>query len=154
MAIAGRRSSGSSTSATVSTASAAASSPAAGQSMPPARRWRARPGRDQTPARQGSAIGRLSQNTQRQPSHSVMAPPHNGPSSAPASEAAAIAPSPSMRRAGVSSSTTIAIATGTTAPPPTAWSARAITSHSNVGATATSALPSMNSTSAAPYTRT
>ena len=100
-------------------------------------------------SRNGSAIGRFAQKTQRQPSHSVMAPPHSGPISAPPSEAAAIAPSPSSRRPRGSSPTTIAIATGTTAPPPTACNARAATSHSKVGATATSALPAMNSASAA-----
>ena len=147
----GRRESGSSASATVNTARAPASSAAPGQSTRP--RTRSRPASHHAPARKGTASGRLSQNTQRQPSASVMTPPQSGPISAPPSEAAAIAPSPISRRAGGSSSTTIAIATGTTAPPPTAWRARAATSHSKPGAAATSALPTTKISSAAEYTR-
>ena len=89
----------------------------------------------------------LSQNIHRQPSSSVTRPPQSGPTSAPASDAAAIAPMPSARRPGGICPTTIAIATGTTAPPPTACRPLATTSHQKSGAAATSALPSMNTPS-------
>ena len=131
----------------VSTASAAAISAAPGQSMLPKRR--SAPALRQTAISTGSAIGRLIQKTQRQPNHSVIAPPQSGPISAPASEAAAIAPRPSRRRCAGSSRITIAIATGTTAPPPTACSARDATSSSKVGESATSALPTMKTAIAA-----
>ena len=62
---------------------------------------------------------------------------------------AAIAPRPNSRRGGGNSSTTMASATGTTPPPPIACSALDTTSTSNVGASATAALPTMNTPSAA-----
>ncbi len=125
MTASGRGSIGSSTRAKVPTVSAATSRVAPPQSMRPLR-FTSLPRVSRQPARRmGSVIGRFAQNTQRQSARSVISPPHSGPRSAPASEAAAMAPRPSARLDGGSSSTTIAMATGTTPPAPTAWMARA-----------------------------
>jgi hypothetical protein len=82
-----------------------------------------------------------------------MPPPHNGPISPPASEAAAIAPSPSARRPGATRAATIAIATGTTAPPPVACTPRAIATIVSPCDSATQADPAQNSSNAAAKTR-
>ena len=96
----------------------------------------------------GKDIGILSQNTHLHESNSVIPPPHTGPSKAPISEDAAINPNPKVRCFVGNIPTTIAIAAGTTAPPPIACITRANSAVSRLEHKATKALPAMNITSA------
>ncbi len=101
----------------------------------------------------GRQSGKLIQKTPRQPSSSAMLPPHSGPSSPPASEAAAMAPRPSTRREGDAVAVTIAIATGTTPPPPIACTPRATEIMVRPSASATQADAAQKRSNAAAKTR-
>ena len=92
--------------------------------------------------------GTLTRNTQRQPTESTSAPPRTGPSAMLIPTIAPHTPiAPARSRGSSNTLRMIDSATGLSIDPPIAWSTRAATSVSSVGARAHSSDPSENNVS-------